>query len=53
MIYKRIKGIDKDWSRVTLGCWQIAPSGGWGNICPPKDAEKFKKMAEKFFDEVK
>jgi aryl-alcohol dehydrogenase-like predicted oxidoreductase len=40
VIYKRIKGIDKDWSRITLGCWQIAPSSGWGNICPPKDAEK-------------
>ena len=45
MIYKRIKGIDKDWSRVTLGCWQIAPSGGWGNICPPKDAEKVVRSA--------
>ena len=39
MIYNRIKGIDKDWSRITLGCWQIAPSGGWGNICPSEDAE--------------
>ena len=45
MIYKRIKGIDKDWSRITLGCWQIAPSGGWGNICPPKDAEKVVRSA--------
>ncbi len=40
MIYDRIKGINKDWSRITLGCWQIAPSGGWGDICPPKDAER-------------
>ncbi len=40
MIYDRIKGIDKDWSRITLGCWQIAPSGGWGDICPPEDAER-------------
>jgi aryl-alcohol dehydrogenase-like predicted oxidoreductase len=45
VIYKRIKGIDKDWSRITLGCWQIAPSGGWGNICPPKDAEKVVRSA--------
>ncbi len=45
MIYKRIKGIEKDWSRITLGCWQIAPSGGWGNICPPKDAEKVVRSA--------
>ena len=40
MIYDRIKGIDKDWSRITLGCWQIAPSGGWGDICPANEAEK-------------
>lgn len=40
MIYNRIKGIGKDWSRITLGCWQIAPSGGWGDVCPPEDAEK-------------
>jgi len=45
VIYKRIKGINKDWSRITLGCWQIAPSGGWGNICPPKDAEKVVRSA--------
>ena len=40
MNHGRINGIDKDWSRITLGCWQIAPSGGWGNICSPKDAER-------------
>lgn len=39
MKYKRLDGIEKDWSRITLGCWQIAPSGGWGNICSSKDAE--------------
>jgi aryl-alcohol dehydrogenase-like predicted oxidoreductase len=43
--YDRIKGIDKDWSRITLGCWQIAPSGGWGDICPPKDAERVVRSA--------
>lgn len=40
MKYGRVKGIEKDWSRITLGCWQIAPSGGWGDICSPKDAER-------------
>ncbi|MZH03540.1 MAG: aldo/keto reductase [Nitrospinae bacterium] len=45
MIYDRIKGIDKDWSRITLGCWQIAPSGGWGDICPSKDAERVVQSA--------
>lgn len=40
MIHGRIKGIDKNWSQITLGCWQIAPSGGWGDICPSKDAER-------------
>jgi len=41
----RVNGIDKDWSRITLGCWQIAPSGGWGDICPPKDAEQVVQSA--------
>lgn len=45
MIYDRIKGIDKNWSRITLGCWQIAPSGGWGDICPPEDAERVVRTA--------
>jgi len=40
VIYDRIKGVDKDWSRITLGCWQIAPSGGWGDICLSEDAER-------------
>jgi aryl-alcohol dehydrogenase-like predicted oxidoreductase len=43
--YDRIKGIDKDWSRITLGCWQIAPSGGWGDICPTEDAERVVRSA--------
>ncbi len=45
MEYSRIKGIDKDWSRITLGCWQIAPSEGWGDICQKKDAEKVVRTA--------
>ena len=40
MKYNRIDGIDKDWSQITLGCWQIAPSYGWGDICTEKDSEK-------------
>lgn len=45
MIYDRINGVDKDWSRITLGCWQIAPSGGWGDICSPEDAERVVRSA--------
>lgn len=45
VIYDQIKGVDKDWSRITLGCWQIAPSGGWGDICPPEDAESVVRSA--------
>ena len=40
MKFSRIAGIEKDWSRITLGCWQIAPSDGWGDIFSPKEAEK-------------
>ena len=35
----RIEGIQKDWSVITLGCWQLAPSGGWGDLCSPQDAD--------------
>jgi aryl-alcohol dehydrogenase-like predicted oxidoreductase len=45
MKYSSIGGIEKDWSRITLGCWQIAPSGGWGDICSEKDAEKVVRAA--------
>jgi aryl-alcohol dehydrogenase-like predicted oxidoreductase len=45
VIYNRINGIKKDWSRITFGCWQIAPSGGWGDICPPKDADRVVRAA--------
>ena len=40
MKYKRVAGIDKDWSQITLGCWQLAHSNGWGDLCPEKDSEK-------------
>ena len=45
MIYERLNGVEKDWSRITLGCWQIAPSGGWGDICSPKDADRVVRTA--------
>ncbi|MEK9630022.1 MAG: aldo/keto reductase [Nitrospinota bacterium] len=45
MKFSRVAGIDKDWSRITLGCWQIAPSDGWGDICSAKDAEKVVRTA--------
>lgn len=46
MKYSRLPGIDKDWSNIILGCWQLAPSGGWGgDLCSPKDAEAVVKTA--------
>ncbi len=39
------KGLDKPWSVITLGCWQIAPSGGWGDYCTPEDADASVKTA--------
>ena len=38
-------GIDKPWSVLTFGCWQIAPSGGWGDYCSPEDADASVKTA--------
>ena len=34
-----LKDINKPWSTITLGCWQIAPSEGWGDLCSAADAE--------------
>ena len=45
MRYVKCKGIDKDWSVITFGCWQIAPSEGWGDICQPHDADNAVKAA--------
>ena len=39
------KGLDKPWSVITFGCWQIAPSGGWGDYCTPEDADASVKAA--------
>lgn len=40
-----VKGLDKPWSVITFGCWQIAPSGGWGDYCTPQDADASVKTA--------
>lgn len=45
MRYFRYPSLHKDWSVVTLGCWQIAPSGGWGDLCSPAEAESVVKSA--------
>ena len=45
MRYIKCKGVKKDWSVITLGCWQIAPSEGWGNICSPQSADTVVKTA--------
>ena len=41
----KIPELDKPWSVITFGCWQIAPSGGWGDYCTPKDADRVVKTA--------
>ena len=45
MRYIKYKGLKKDWSVITFGCWQIAPSEGWGNICSPQSADAVVKKA--------
>ncbi len=39
------EGLAKDWSVITFGCWQIAPSEGWGDVCSPKEADAAVKAA--------
>jgi aryl-alcohol dehydrogenase-like predicted oxidoreductase len=38
-------GLEKDWSVITFGCWQIAPSAGWGDVCSKKNADLAVKEA--------
>lgn len=38
MQYTQCPHIDKDWSKITFGCWQIAPSIGWGEDACSVDA---------------
>ena len=45
MRYIKFKSLKKDWSVITFGCWQIAPSEGWGDICTPQSAEAVVKKA--------
>ena len=45
MRYLKCKGLEKKWSEVTLGCWQIAPSEGWGDICSLQSADAVVKSA--------
>lgn len=45
MKYSTTPGIDKKWSKITLGCWQLAASDGWGPACSEKDAELVVKNA--------
>ncbi len=45
MIYDTIPGLNKKWSKITLGCWELAPSAGWGNNCSEADAYKIVQNA--------
>ncbi len=38
-------GLEKPWSVITFGCWQIAPSGGWGDVCTEQEANAALKAA--------
>lgn len=40
-----VPGIDIPLSVITFGCWQIAPSEGWGDVCSPEDADRVVKTA--------
>ncbi len=41
----KVEGLDKPWTRITFGCWQIAPSGGWGDLCSAEEADRVVKTA--------
>ena len=45
MRYIKCKGIKKKWSVITFGCWQLAPSEGWGDVCSPQSADAVVKSA--------
>lgn len=40
MQYENIPDLNKKWSKITLGCWELAPSDSWGNQCSESDAQK-------------
>ncbi len=45
MQHNTCPGVDKPWSVLTFGCWQIAPSAGWGDVCTPAEADAAVKAA--------
>jgi len=45
MRYVKCDGLNKDWSVLTLGCWQLAPNEGWGDVCSPESATAVVKTA--------
>lgn len=38
-------GLDRTWSVITFGCWQLAPSNGWGDVCTAREADAVLKAA--------
>ena len=45
MRFGQCEGFEKKWSVITLGCWQLAPSAGWGNVCTAQGADAVVKSA--------
>ncbi|PWU05582.1 MAG: general stress protein [Verrucomicrobia bacterium] len=45
MKYDSVSELDKKWSKITLGCWELAPSEGWGYKCTESDAHKIVQNA--------
>ena len=41
----KIEGLDIPWTALTFGCWQIAPSEGWGDVCSAEEADRVVKTA--------
>lgn len=41
----KVEGLDIPWTALTFGCWQIAPSDGWGDVCSAEDADRVVKTA--------
>lgn len=45
MKYVSFKGLKAPWSKITLGTWQLAQSGGWGDNCSASEADAIVKAA--------
>lgn len=41
----KVEGLDIPWTALTFGCWQIAPSEGWGDVCSVEEADRVVKTA--------